>query len=80
MKHSSLFAIATAASLLFSSCADPYYGSGYGAGPYPANGAEAVVPLVVGAALVGAILSNNHDHRPRYRHHGGYCPPPRYGW
>jgi hypothetical protein len=81
MKHASLFALGTAAALLFSSCADPYYGSGYGAGPYPANGAEALVPLVVGAAVVGAILSNNNDCRPHRGYYGGhYCPPPRYGW
>jgi hypothetical protein len=60
MKKQWIFTTALASvSLFFSSCADPYYGSGYGAGPYPANGAEAIVPVVVGAALVGAILSNN---------------------
>jgi hypothetical protein len=81
MKHSSLIALAAAA-FLFTSCADPYYGSGYGAGPYPANTAEAIVPLVVGAAVVGALLSDDNDCRPSRSYHGGHhhCPPPHYGW
>lgn len=70
-----------AGALMLSSCYDPYYGSGYGAGPYPANAAEAVVPLVVGAALVGAILSNNNDNCYRGPYYGGhYRCPPRRGW
>lgn len=71
-----------AGSVMLSSCADPYYGSGYGAGPYPANSAEALVPLVVGAAVVGALLSDDNDcrpSRPYYRDHH-HCPPPHYGW
>ncbi len=80
MKKQWIIATAFASvSFLLSSCADPYYGSGYGAGPYPANAAEAVVPVVVGAALVGAILSNNNDncHRGYHRGHHYHRPPPR---
>jgi hypothetical protein len=79
-KHWILLTSLVACCGLFSSCADPYYGSGYGAGPYPANAAEAAVPIVVGAAVVGAILNNN---RPNKNYHGGhnhYCPPPRRHW
>lgn len=68
MKKQWIFTTALASvSLFLSSCVDPYYGSGYGAGPYPANGAEAIVPVVVGAALVGAILSNNSSSNKCYR-------------
>jgi hypothetical protein len=80
MKKQWIIATAFASvSLLLSSCADPYYGSGYGAGPYPANAAEAIVPVVVGAALVGAILSNNNDncHRGYHRGYHYHRPPPR---
>lgn len=79
MKKQWMLLIAAGAVML-SSCYDPYYGSGYGAGPYPANAAEAVVPLVVGAALVGAILSNNNDcYRGGY-YGGNYRCPPRPCW
>ena len=78
-KHWIIATALASVSLLLSSCADPYYGSGYGAGPYPANAAEAIVPVVVGAALVGAILSNNNDnyHRGYHRGHHYHRPPPR---
>lgn len=66
-KHWIVVTTLAALSGLLSSCADPYYGSGYGAGPYPANAAEAIVPLVVGAAVVGAILSNNKSSSNCYR-------------
>lgn len=76
-----IVSVLAAVSVLLSSCADPYYGSGYGAGPYPRNTAEAVVPIVVGAALVGAILSNNNNNDNYYRrsnyggHHYHSAPP-----
>lgn len=84
-KHWILATTIAALSALFTSCADPYYGSGYGARPYPANAAEAAVPIVVGAAVVGAILSNNRPRHSSYHggYHGGhhnYCPPPRRHW
>lgn len=80
MKKQWMLLIAVGAVML-SSCYDPYYGSGYGAGPYPSNAAEAAVPLVVGAALVGAILSNNNDNCYRRPYYGGhYHCPPRRGW
>jgi hypothetical protein len=81
--------IVTAASLLFSSCVDPYYNSGYdnyGGGGYPRNSVEAALPIIAGAALVGAIIDNNSGHHGRNYssgHYGGayqHCPPPRYGW
>jgi len=85
MKKNWIFAaVAAVLTGLFSSCADPYYGAGYGSGDYPRNTAEAVVPLVVGAALVSAIISNNQPRNCNYYggggYHGGYpphCPPPR---
>lgn len=74
---------------LFSSCVDPYYANGYGSGGYPRNAAEAAVPIVVGAALVGALVSHNRNDRRDYRrshynynnYGGAYsnCPP-HYGW
>ncbi|MFM2171019.1 MAG: hypothetical protein RI957_1248 [Verrucomicrobiota bacterium] len=81
MKRSSILAI-VASAILFSSCADPYYGPTYGPAPYPANCAETVVPLVVGAAVVAALLSHDKGCAPPHSchtsHHDG--PPPRYGW
>ena len=83
----------TAASLLLSSCVDPYYNSGYGGGGggYGQNPVAAALPIIAGAALVGAIIDNNSGHSNRhysnnYNSNGNYggayqhCPPPRYGW
>ena len=87
-KHGILAGAFVALCGLFSSCADPYYGAGYGSGAYPRNAAEAAVPIVVGAALVGAVLSHNKsDSRCRggyysgdYGYGGGYCAPRYHGW
>lgn len=86
-KHWILAGALVALSGLFSSCADPYYGAGYGSGGYPRNAAEAAVPIVVGAALVGALVSHNRHERRDYRSHynynnygGAYQCPPHYGW
>jgi hypothetical protein len=45
-------AVAAVLTGLFACCANSYHGAGYGSGDYPQNNAEAVAPLVVGAALV----------------------------
>jgi hypothetical protein len=50
---------------LLSSCYTAPYGGYSDGGDFPRNGAEALVPIVVGAALIAAIASNNS-------HHGGY--------
>jgi hypothetical protein len=51
---------------LLQSCADPYagglYDNGYyGNGDYPRNFAEAAVPIVIGAAVIGALASANRN-------------------
>lgn len=66
-----LFGASLAMVGVMSSCADPYYGDGYGGGAYPRNAFEAAVPIVVGAAVIGALTSNSRGRERDYRR-GGY--------
>jgi hypothetical protein len=68
MKQRSILGIALVAMVgLLHSCADPYSSGHYGRGDYPRNFAEAAVPIVVGAAVIGALTSNSRERaRNRY--------------
>jgi hypothetical protein len=46
---------------ILSSCYTAPYDGGYvNGGDFPRNGAEALVPIVVGAAIIGALASSHH--------------------
>ncbi len=62
MKQRSILGTALVAIVgLLHSCADPYAGAPYGSGDYPRNFAEAAVPIVVGAAVIGALTSGSRE-------------------